>query len=139
MNEYFLNEKVIICKDTNEICKGYNEYLKSNHWYNLRHKFMLVYDFKCQKCKKTKKHYELQIHHKSYKNIGHEHKADIILLCEDCHKKVHIKKNKLKVKKSKRKRNSKYKCKYFEIGKCKKFNCKCFDCKEYKNNKNYLI
>lgn len=105
MNEYFLNEKVIVCKDTNEKCKGYNNYLNSIHWQKLRQNQLNEKSFRCQKCRKRKQHYELQIHHKTYKHLGHEHETDLILLCEDCHKKTHIKKEKIKKAKNKKRKN----------------------------------
>lgn len=139
MNEWFINKIKIVCKDTKEECIGYNNYLKSNHWKNLRNKMLIENNYKCQKCRKTKEKYELQIHHKSYKNIGHEHKKDLVLLCKECHKKKHKEKDKTKRQKNKKiKKINKNECKYNEYNKCKLFNCKCFDCKEYKRNNNYL-
>ena len=114
MTNYFKYEKIIQCKDTGEICKGYTEYLKSNHWKAKRHE-LINDDSVCHQCGCKG---ILQLHHLSYKRLGNESIKDLIPLCDKCHKEAHknkdiekeknklknIIKNKRKNKKSKQKR-----------------------------------
>lgn len=79
--------------------KSYKEYLKSKHWIKFRKDFLKWYvglngKLFCEFCKSEKK---LNVHHRSYRSLGHEKKCEMVLLCEDCHYKVHNhpKKNKL--------------------------------------------
>ena len=75
------------CKDTNEIAKNYTEYLKTEHWKNVKLRMMKSkYEYKCNCCStKTL----LQLHHKSYKRVDCEHLTDLIWLCSKCHKELH--------------------------------------------------
>lgn len=43
----------------------------------------------CQKCGTTK---NLEVHHKTYKNLGHEKLSDLLLLCHEHHFREHRKK-----------------------------------------------
>lgn len=78
---------------TNKIT--YDQYLQSEHWKQLKDKFYLskLCKYECYACGSTK---ELNLHHKTYKRIGHEKLNDLVLLCEDCHKKAHKYANKYK-------------------------------------------
>ena len=66
----------------------YEEYLSSEHWKDLR-KRMLSSKMKyvCHICGVDK---GLQLHHKTYKRMGMEWLMDVIWLCGDCHKRVHV-------------------------------------------------
>lgn len=86
MNLYFLNEKPITCKHTGEVCKGYKEYLKSNHWVKFRLKRLKEIKC-CELCKEVKPYYEL--HHLTYERLGNEKFSDVVALCNDCHKGIH--------------------------------------------------
>jgi arsenate reductase-like glutaredoxin family protein len=85
---YFKN---ILCS-TGEIAPDYEAYLQTNHWRTLRRKIYDLRKHKCQKCKKTISDY--QVHHLSYARIGHELLGDLMLLCYDCHEKIHAQKSK---------------------------------------------
>lgn len=88
-SQQFLYDKEIACKDTGEICKGYKEYLKSSHWLNLR-KTRIKWrngKAKCAVCGKESAN--VQLHHVSYKHLGDEKQSDLIVLCAECHKRVH--------------------------------------------------
>lgn len=85
MNDYFKHIKSIYCKDTGEICNGYEMYLKSRHWLMLRNA-IITHDTVCAICGEKK---PLQLHHKTYKRIGNESANDLLPLCEECHKLVH--------------------------------------------------
>lgn len=88
----------IICKDTKEIieCSDtkllYLKYLQSNHWKKIRVIKAFKQKYMCERCgKKLKNSYEYNIHHKTYKRIGHEWMSDLKLLCMECHQEVHSK------------------------------------------------
>ena len=66
----------------------YVQYLQSEHWKQLKDKFYhsKMGKHKCYACGKAEK---LNLHHKTYRRIGHERLNDLVLLCENCHKKAH--------------------------------------------------
>ena len=70
--------------------KDYQEYLKSKHWKRTREKALKRYGYKCMICSRKD---NLNVHHNTYKNLRHEHKNDLVVLCSYHHKMVH---NKLK-------------------------------------------
>lgn len=103
--DFFVNNE-IFCKDTNEKCIGYAEYLNSEHWKNIRN-LLLENTKTCSKCKKEFSKSYLRIHHKSYKNLGNENiNEDLQVLCNSCHKKLHARKNKKRKTKTKRKKKT---------------------------------
>ena len=85
----FLYEKEIVCKDTGEVCKGYKAYLKSEHWFNMRKSKIKWHGCKanCAVCGKESS--MVQLHHISYKHLGDEQPSDLVVLCPECHKRVH--------------------------------------------------
>ncbi len=66
----------------------YKEYLKTDHWLNLREEALKRAGKRCQVCGYRK---NLQVHHNTYKNIGHEDIEDLVVLCWKCHKTFHHK------------------------------------------------
>jgi hypothetical protein len=45
----------------------------------------------CYVCKATASYFtQMDIHHRSYLNIGNESPSDLVELCHPCHEKVHI-------------------------------------------------
>lgn len=72
-----------------------SEYLKSDHWLDLRRRFLasnLVfrdesYRLVCQCCLRADK--PIHVHHKTYKRLGHERLHDLAVLCGDCHEAAH--------------------------------------------------
>lgn len=64
----------------------YKSYLKTEHWQHFRKEVIDHYDGKCAVCNSEK---ELNVHHRSYKNRGRETFNDVVLLCRDCHSKIH--------------------------------------------------
>ena len=86
-------------KNLNKIPKGYKrqltqrqleyrEYLKTDHWLEIRDKALQRAGHKCQVCGYNK---NLQVHHNTYKNLGHEKPSDLVVLCWKCHKTFHHK------------------------------------------------
>lgn len=88
-SDKFLYETEITCKDTGEVCKGYNAYLQSEHWKKLRNKRIKWENgiAECSAC--HKKTTNIQLHHVSYKKLGNERKEDLVALCDECHWRVH--------------------------------------------------
>ena len=66
---------------------SYANYLKTKVWNETRKKKLKESGYKCQLCSKTDT--ELHVHHNTYERIGNEEMSDLIVLCEDCHKKFH--------------------------------------------------
>jgi HNH endonuclease len=73
----------------------YTDYLKSDHWRELRQKFfrskLVKRDkngkIRCEACQSTDKRFN--VHHRTYKRIGAERLIDLAILCEDCHERAH--------------------------------------------------
>ena len=74
---------MITCS-TGEVAEGYKEYLKTNHWINLRLSLIDQRGHKCSipDCDSTT---SIQAHHTTYERIGHENPEDLTLLCKRCH------------------------------------------------------
>lgn len=64
----------------------YSEYLKSEHWRELRDRKLKQVGGKCQICGSTR---GLQVHHKKYDNLGSENLWDLRVLCGNCHSGTH--------------------------------------------------
>ena len=65
----------------------YNIYLKTHHWSKKKIRTKKYYKYRCCICAKEK---DLQVHHLNYECLWHENISnDLVLLCKDCHKKVH--------------------------------------------------
>ena len=67
---------------------SYKEYLQSNHWKDVIRRF---YKSKLnkRKCYVCTGRYRLNLHHKTYKRLGHEWLSDLIQLCGKCHLACH--------------------------------------------------
>lgn len=66
----------------------YAEYLKTDHWQEMRAKALERAGYKCQLCSSEEM---LQVHHNTYKNIGNEKLTDLVVLCRGCHSRFHNK------------------------------------------------
>lgn len=64
----------------------YKEYLKSDHWQDIRTQALERADNKCQLCSSK---INLNVHHNTYKNRGNEKLTDLVVLCRECHAKFH--------------------------------------------------
>lgn len=62
--------------------RKYQEYIKSPEWEALRQKVLARDGYRCRHCGKVA--VRLEIHHKTYKNFGHENTRDVITLCFPC-------------------------------------------------------
>lgn len=69
----------------------YDKYLKTKHWRNVRHLALEYAHFRCQLCNRGNT--KLNVHHRTYIHKGQEqdYLEDLIVLCQDCHKRFHDK------------------------------------------------
>lgn len=74
-----------------QIPAAYLEYLKSPEWAKKRKSALLRAEGRCQLCNAHHEHTELHVHHRTYTRLGHEHKADLVVLCATCHHLFHLK------------------------------------------------
>lgn len=87
-----LFEFVKFCRDDGNIetkkvwKKLYNDYLSSYSWNIKRDILIKKYDGRCQLCNSNK---NINIHHRTYENLGDEKFTDLTVLCNSCHKKFH--------------------------------------------------
>lgn len=65
----------------------YKDYLKTYDWNETRKIILKEANYKCQLC--GAREVRLNVHHNTYENIGNEHREDLVVLCDDCHKKFH--------------------------------------------------
>jgi 5-methylcytosine-specific restriction endonuclease McrA len=67
----------------------YESYIQSKDWRKVRERYfnsnMPQVCFACSKTKQPGFH----LHHKTYKRLGAEYLTDLMLLCPDCHTKIH--------------------------------------------------
>lgn len=66
--------------------KYYDYIAKSEIWKTIKRLKLEVDNYKCSYCNSI---HNLQIHHKTYKNLYNESLNDLITLCDKCHKKEH--------------------------------------------------
>ena len=62
--------------------KEYLEYLKTPEWQNKRAWALKWADYACQVCESEK---DLEVHHRTYRNIRNELPGDLTVLCGECH------------------------------------------------------
>lgn len=65
---------------------AYGRYLQSPQWKERRDKAVKKAGAKCSLCSSKDR---LNVHHRSYRNIGREKAADLIVLCRGCHETFH--------------------------------------------------
>ncbi len=63
-----------------------NIYLKSDHWHKKRSEALKCAKGLCQLCNNGKL---LNVHHRTYENLGHEDIKDLTVLCKACHQTFH--------------------------------------------------
>ncbi len=64
----------------------YLSYLRFPAWFAWRAQHLARYGADCKACGSTAK---IDLHHKTYVNLGQEKAAELVALCESCHKAVH--------------------------------------------------
>lgn len=67
---------------------NYEEYLKSEHWQEVKKVKLKTTNYRCQLCNSP---LNLNVHHRCYDHINEEqnHLEDLVILCKDCHKRFH--------------------------------------------------
>lgn len=66
--------------------ENYLAYLRSRDWAEKRYWVFRLRKFRCERCQETK---NLEVHHKTYKNLYNEPMDDLELLCNPCHRFEH--------------------------------------------------
>jgi 5-methylcytosine-specific restriction endonuclease McrA len=74
---------------------SYREYLASAHWKELKARFtaskLVSRDeagrLQCAVCLRS--NLRLSVHHRTYKRLGREWLMDLMMACDDCHKRIH--------------------------------------------------
>lgn len=60
----------------------YLRHMQSPEWRAIRKRRLIIDKHKCRTCCSP---YQLQVHHRTYRNFGNEDMDDLITLCELCH------------------------------------------------------
>lgn len=68
---------------------SYQDYIRSQHWQDMRRRFYASGAYKgcCWCC--GRRNVPLEIHHRTYKRMGHELISDLVALCRECHRESH--------------------------------------------------
>lgn len=64
----------------------YQEYLNSPWWKHRREQAKKNAGYKCERCSAKGR---LEVHHRHYKTLGREKRADLEVLCGSCHDRCH--------------------------------------------------
>ena len=64
----------------------YTEYLKTERWQQKRQQAI---EFWGERCMVGDSPEALNVHHRTYRNLGNEHILDLVVLCSDCHALFH--------------------------------------------------
>lgn len=64
----------------------YRVYLRTGHWQKVRKEALDRAGHRCALCNRQD---GLQVHHRTYERLGCERGADVIVLCDACHKRHH--------------------------------------------------
>lgn len=65
----------------------YEDYLASSHWQEVRRSAIRRAGYRCQVCNRSSS--QLEVHHRTYENLGNEEEYDVIALCSHCHSIFH--------------------------------------------------
>lgn len=64
----------------------YRTYLDSDAWRDRRRHLLRRVGYRCQVCNGSGR---LDVHHRTYVRLGHEHPEDLTVLCRTCHRLFH--------------------------------------------------
>lgn len=73
----------------------YADYMRSPHWVETRERMIELAGRVCEFCGAPENHtawnefIALNVHHVNYDHLWHETRADLIVLCHDCHSDAH--------------------------------------------------
>lgn len=76
-------------KDKADQKAWYQRYIQSDKWQSKRKEALVYYGYSCCRCHST--NVQLDVHHKSYENLGAESMDQLEVLCRSCHEKKHKK------------------------------------------------
>jgi len=65
---------------------SYEQYLRTDHWLNVRDAAIKRANLRCVLCNST---VNLQVHHRTYERLGRELPGDLTVLCIICHERFH--------------------------------------------------
>lgn len=65
---------------------AYARHLKTTKWNQTRKAALQRAGYRCQVCNSPD---SLNVHHRTYERLGHEHPMDLTVLCRVCHKIFH--------------------------------------------------
>jgi hypothetical protein len=65
----------------------YEEYLRTPEWRRRKERKLDQADHRCQFCNRHQRF--LNVHHRTYENLGEELDGDLIVLCRACHRTFH--------------------------------------------------
>lgn len=69
----------------------YNSFINSSDWKNKRNEIIMEKGLVCEECGNETENHKLNLHHSNYdQELGTEIKEDLILLCVDCHNRMHM-------------------------------------------------
>ena len=66
----------------------YRKYINSATWDRRRKRAIEDANNRCQLCGTADR---VQVHHLSYDNLGNERQEDLLVVCRECHRLVHVK------------------------------------------------
>jgi 5-methylcytosine-specific restriction endonuclease McrA len=69
----------------------YLEYLASLEWQGVRARIFATRPARCERCGTFG--CRLDLHHKTYRNFGHERDEDLEVLCRECHELEHARRS----------------------------------------------
>ena len=75
--------------------KSYKDYLNSFYWKDKKYWVFqncknINNQIQCEKCNELFKNFKLcTLHHLNYNCIGSERKEDLMIVCNNCHEKIH--------------------------------------------------
>lgn len=67
---------------------SYYDYIQSPEWKSRKYSFYKKNGRNCAACGSNK---QTLIHHLSYEHLGKEPDGDLVVLCWDCHRELHLK------------------------------------------------
>jgi 5-methylcytosine-specific restriction endonuclease McrA len=82
------NERSVASLPQHPTRRAYREYLRTEHWKQVRVRALEYADYSCQVCESGG---EVHVHHRTYDRLGAERPADLTVLCAKCHALFHRK------------------------------------------------
>jgi hypothetical protein len=67
--------------------RQYKRYLRSRHWQRVKRRELARAKHRCERCGTRRA--QLEVHHRTYANVGHEQPGECEVLCQRCHANVH--------------------------------------------------